>query len=72
MVELQGAWGFEMQMSTDRLGSRVLHWATMVQTRKGEASWEQLPGLACSVPDMLEGATYPSVTAPFPVTGEET
>jgi hypothetical protein len=27
MVEIGGAWVFAMQMSTDRLGTRVLHWA---------------------------------------------
>lgn len=61
MVERAGAWVFEMQMSTDRAGSRVLHWANMVQTREGEGSWEQLPGLTYSVPEMLEGAAYPSL-----------
>lgn len=61
MVQLQGAWAFEMEMSTDCLGSRVLHWATMEQTREGEASWDQVPGVPYSVPEMLEGAAYPSV-----------
>lgn len=64
MVRYRGEWGFEMQMSTERMGSRVLHWATMVQTRKGEESWDRLPGLEYSVPEMLEGATYPTVEAP--------
>lgn len=59
MVELAGAWVVEMQMSTDRLGTRVLHWANMVQTREGDPSWQQLPGLTASVPEMLEGAVYP-------------
>jgi hypothetical protein len=72
MVRFQGAWGFEMQMSTDRSGSRVLHWATMVQTREGDASWNQLPGLTYSVPQMLEGATYPSLEAAFPGATEGT
>ena len=59
MVEYRGAWGFEMQMSTDRMGTRVLHWATMVQTRPGDDSWDKLPGLSYTVPQMLDGATYP-------------
>lgn len=59
MVKLGPAWAFEMQMSTERGDARVLHWANMVQTRPGEPSWEQLPGLPYSVPDMLEGAEYP-------------
>ena len=53
------AWAFEMQMSTDRGDERVLHWANMVQTRPGEPSWQQLPGLPYSVPELLEGAVYP-------------
>lgn len=60
MVKLGEAWTFEMQMSTERGDNRVLHWANMVQTREGEASWNQLPGLDLSVPQMLEGAVYPS------------
>lgn len=60
MVKLGEAWTFEMQMTTERGDNRVLHWANMVQTREGEASWDQLPGLELSVPQMLEGATYPS------------
>lgn len=63
MVEIGGAWVVEMQMSTDRVGSRVLHWANMVQTREGEPSWQQLPGLNCSVPEMLDGSVYPSFDA---------
>jgi len=60
MVKLGEAWAFEMQMSTERGDNRVLHWANMVQTREGEASWNQLPGTGMSVPQMLEGAVYPS------------
>jgi hypothetical protein len=63
MVEVGGAWAFEMQMSTDRLGTRVLHWANMVQTREGDPSWRQLPGLSYSVPEMLDGAVYPRLDA---------
>jgi len=63
MIEVGGAWAFEMQMSTDRLGARVLHWANMVQTREGDPSWQQLPGLTYSVPDMLDGAVYPRLGA---------
>jgi hypothetical protein len=60
MVRVGEAWTFEMQMSTDRRGNRLLHWANMVQTREGEASWNDLPGVGLSVPQMLEGAVYPS------------
>jgi hypothetical protein len=48
-----------MQMSTDRQSNRVLHWANMVQTHEGEPSWNQLPGLDSSVPQLLKGAVYP-------------
>ena len=63
MVEIGGAWAFAMQMSTDRVGTRVLHWANMVQTREGDPSWQQLPGLTHSVPEMLAGAVYPRLAA---------
>lgn len=63
IVEIGGAWVVEMQMSTDRLGARVLHWANMVQTREGDPSWERLPGLTHSVPEMLDGAVYPRLDA---------
>jgi len=59
MVQAGEGWAFEMQMSTDRVNNRVLHWANMVQTREGDASWNQLPGTSYSVPQMLEGAVYP-------------
>ena len=72
MVQLGGGWGFEMQMSTERIGSRVLHWATMVQTIPGEPSWDQLPGLTLSVPQMLEGATYPSLDEREPTSPDGT
>lgn len=60
MVKVGEAWTFEMQMSSDRGGNRLLHWANMVETHDGEASWNQLPGVDQSVPQMLEGAVYPS------------
>jgi hypothetical protein len=59
MVKVGQGWAFEMQMSTDRGGNRVLHWANMVQTRSGDPSWTKLPGLDYSLPEMLEGAVYP-------------
>jgi len=59
MVKVGEAWAFEMQMSTDRGDNRLLHWANMVETHEGEASWNQLPGLDLSVPEMLAGAVYP-------------
>jgi hypothetical protein len=52
-------WSFEMQMSTgDR--NRTAHWAYMMQTRPGEPSWDSLPGVGLSVPEMLEGTEAPA------------
>jgi hypothetical protein len=64
VVKFGGGWAFEMQMTTDRGGARVLHWANMVQTREGDSSWLQLPGLTYSVPELLAGASYPSLAGP--------
>jgi hypothetical protein len=59
MVKVDGAWAFQMQMSTDRVNDRMLHWANMTQTREGESGWRHLPGNGYSVPQMLAGADYP-------------
>jgi hypothetical protein len=51
-------WSLEMQMSSgDR--NRTAHWAYMLQTRPGEESWDSLPGVGLSVPEMLEGTEPP-------------
>jgi hypothetical protein len=52
-------WVFQMQMTSSAAGNQTLHWANMMQTKEGEASWDNLPGVNCSVPAMLEGASYP-------------
>lgn len=49
---------FEMQMSTGQR-DRTAHWAWMVQTRPGDPSWDSLPGVGLSVPEMLEGTEAP-------------
>jgi len=55
-------WSLQMQMSTgDR--NRTAHWAYMVQTRPGEPSWDSLPGIGLSVPEMLEGTEAPQAPA---------
>ena len=47
-----------MQMSSgDR--NRTAHWAYMLQTRPGEPSWDSLPGVGLSAPEMLEGTEAP-------------
>ena len=47
-----------MQMSS---GNDVLtaHWADMTQVRPGDSSWERLPGVDVSVPEMLAGCAPP-------------
>jgi hypothetical protein len=51
-------WSLEMQMSSGDK-NRTSHWAYMVQTRPGEPSWDPLPGIGLSVPQMLEGTEAP-------------
>jgi hypothetical protein len=63
MVKAGEAWAFEMQMTTEPGGNRLLHWANMIETREGDPSWYHLPGVNLSVPQMLEGAVYPSFEA---------
>lgn len=60
MVEVEGQWAFQMQMSTGAGGTQLLHWANMLQTKVGEPSFAKLPGVNYSVPDMLDGASYPT------------
>lgn len=59
MSKIGEQWVFQMQMSTSSSGNQTLHWANMMQTKEGEASWDQLPGVNYSVPAMLDGASYP-------------
>jgi hypothetical protein len=60
MVRVGEEWAFQMQMSTASGEEQLLHWANMRQTKEGDASWQKLPGVDRSVPEMLEGATYPT------------
>ena len=62
MLPHRDGWSFQMQMSSgDR--NRTAHWAYMVQTRPGEPSWDSLPGVGLSVPEMLEGTEAPQAPA---------
>jgi len=60
IVEKEGRRSFEMQMSTGTGDPLTAHWAYMMQTRKGEPSWEKLPGVGLSVPEMLGGIDPPT------------
>jgi len=59
MTKIDGEWVFQMQMATTAGRNYLLHWANMMRTQEGEASWNNLPGVDYSVPEMLEGASYP-------------
>lgn len=65
--QTDSGWAFEMQMSTDRLRARLIHWADMLPIRPEDPDWDALPGVGLSVPDLLDGARYP--TDPDPAAG---
>ena len=50
MVKKNGQWTMENQMFTGSSDTQIGHWAYMVQTRPGMASWESLPSVNVSVP----------------------
>jgi len=62
-VERRGKWSLEMQMSSGN-NKRTAHWAYMTQTRPGDSSWEDLPGVGISVPEMLQGCEPPKLNVP--------
>ncbi len=57
-VPRDGGWSLEMQMSSGSR-ERTAHWAYMVRTQPGDPSWDSLPGIGLSVPEMLEGLEPP-------------
>lgn len=57
-VEYRNNWSLEMQMSSGN-DERTAHWAYMTRVEQGEPSWESLPGVGISVPEMLEGCEPP-------------
>lgn len=59
MTQVAGQWAFQMQMNTPAGSNQLFHWANMMQTKAGEASWDKLPGVNYSVPEMMEGVSYP-------------
>lgn len=54
MTRKWGNWTMENQMSTGSSTAQIGHWAYMVQTIPGSASWQSLPGVSMSVPDFME------------------
>ncbi len=56
MVREQGAWFFEMQMTTGSGTASVTHWAYMAQSLPGDRAWESLPGYPDnSIPEVFDG-----------------
>jgi len=60
MVKKGGQWTMANQMSTGSSSLQVGHWAYMVLTKPGDASWSSLPGVNTSVSNFL--AQCPSNT----------
>ncbi len=44
MVEKDGAWYFEMQMTSGSGSASVSHWAYMAEVKPGDRAWDMLPG----------------------------
>lgn len=53
MVQQGGAWTFNMQMASGSSSSMVTHWAYMYQCSPNQSCWNDLPGIAQSIPDLL-------------------
>lgn len=58
VVHHDGGPRFQMQMSSGS-GTVTAHWASMAPVRPGDPSWDRLPGVEMSVPEMLEGCEPP-------------
>lgn len=54
MVKKGNQWTMANQMSTGTSSAQVGHWAYMVQSRPGSASWYSLPGVNMSVHDFMD------------------
>lgn len=54
MVRKGYQWTMANQMSTGSSVAQVGHWAYMVQSKPGSASWYALPGVNMSVPDFMQ------------------
>ena len=65
MVKKNGQWTMENQMFTGSSDAQIGHWAYMVQTRPGMASWESLPSVNVSLPTFLSDYSAPTPTPAF-------
>jgi hypothetical protein len=60
MRERAGQWTMENQMTTGpNARFQLAHWAYMLQTRPGEASFQSLPGVNVSVPTFMQPCPAP-------------
>ena len=56
LVREEGAWFFEMQMTSGSGSASVTHWAYMAQSLPGDRAWESLPGYpGDSIPEVFAG-----------------
>ena len=51
MIRQNGQWTMQNQTGTDSMA----HWAYMVQSKPGDATWESLPGVGMSVEEFMSG-----------------
>jgi len=51
MIRQNGQWTMQNQTGTDSMA----HWAYMVQSSPGDATWESLPGVDMSVDEFMSG-----------------
>lgn len=57
MAYVEGAWFFEMQMTTGSGQANVTHWAYMAQSLPGDRVWDSLPGYPeTSIPEIFSGS----------------
>lgn len=57
-IKFRNNWSLEMQMSSGN-DERTAHWAYMSRVQPGDPSWESLPGVGISVPEILKGCEPP-------------
>jgi hypothetical protein len=56
MVLDEGAWFFEMQMTTGSGTASITHWAYMAESLPGDRAWDSLPGYPDnSIPEVFAG-----------------
>lgn len=54
MIDTGRGWAFQMQMASGSDQLQVAHWARMMQCRRGESCWNDLPGLdTTSIPEFI-------------------